>query len=175
MAQRLSTCHTNVSPGIQIPELTWNVKYQVGMAAHSIYLRWQAWGVHRTSWLAKWAISARCGFAWETLHEWIRRGWPSMILDVNLRPHALVHTQTHTHMHTYVKIYIHTMHTTPLGGKNTWWNLSQESNNYGLLKVSFKSSVVSQCSSYALFTSSMYITKEDKLGFCPSGLCFTRV
>ena len=40
-----------------------------------------------------------------------------MILDVNLRPHALVHTQTHTHMYTYVKTYIHTRHTTPLGKK----------------------------------------------------------
>lgn len=148
MAQRLSTCHTNVSPGIQIPELTWKVKYQVGMAAHSIYLRRQTWGVHRTSWLAKRAISARCGFACETLHQWIRRGWSSMILDVNLRPQALVHTQTHTHTHTYVKTYLHTMHTTPLEKKkNTWWNLSQEGNSYGLLKVSFKSSAVSQCSS----------------------------
>lgn len=158
MAQRLSTCHTNVNPGIQIPELTWNVKYQVGMAAHSIYLRRKTWGIH--SWLAKRARSARCGFARETLHQRIRRevikhdSWCQP-----KAPHTCSHTGPYTYAHIHKNMHTHNACHTSGKKKNTWWNLSQEGNNYGLLKVSFKSSVVSQCSSYTLFISSMYITK----------------
>lgn len=141
------------------PELTWNVKYQVGMAA-PLHLRRQTWGIHRTSWLAKRAISARCGFAQETLHQWIGR---EVIKHGSWRqpkaPCTCSHTDPNTHAHIHAK-HVYTQCIPQLWKKEKhWWNLSQESNNYGLLEVSFKSSAVSHCSAYALFISSLYITK----------------